>query len=32
MGPLTYHMVGDGPDAVGYFSHAVEADDGRLRR
>ena len=26
MGPLTYHMVGDGPDAVGYFSHAVEAD------
>ncbi len=26
MGPLTYHMVSDGPDAVGYFSHAVEAD------
>jgi hypothetical protein len=26
MSPLTYHMVDDGPDAVGYFSHAVEAD------
>jgi 2-iminobutanoate/2-iminopropanoate deaminase len=26
LSPLTYHMVDDGPDAVGYFSHAVEAD------
>ena len=26
MDPLTYHMISDGPDVVGYFSHAVEAD------